>query len=65
MREQWEYQVLVADPASARGSVSGQSLQALLNEHGRKGWELASVTAETSLFGTDAFVLFLRKRKED
>ena len=64
MRQQWEYQTLVVDWAAAHGPVRGQSLQALLNEHGRKGWELVSVAPETSLFGTDSYVLFLRRQKE-
>jgi hypothetical protein len=41
----YEYMVVEMREAALGGKMSGDKLQQTLNEHGRQGWQLRSVTA--------------------
>ena len=41
----YEYKVVEVREKMIGGKMSGEKLEALLNEHGREGWKLKSITA--------------------
>ena len=45
MARTYEYMVVELREKMIGGKMSGEKLEKLLNEHGRKGWQLKSVTA--------------------
>lgn len=45
MAKTFEYKVVALREGVIGGKMSGQKLEKVLNEHGRQGWQLKSVTA--------------------
>jgi len=45
MARTYEYMVVELREKMIGGKMSGEKLEKLLNEHGRNGWQLKSVTA--------------------
>jgi hypothetical protein len=45
MARTYEYMVVELREKMIGGKMSGEKLEKLLNEHGRQGWQLKSVTA--------------------
>ncbi|HXH77619.1 DUF4177 domain-containing protein [Nocardioides sp.] len=41
----YEYKVVEVREKMIGGKMSGEKLEELLNEHGREGWKLKSITA--------------------
>ncbi|WP_297741786.1 DUF4177 domain-containing protein [Nocardioides sp.] len=41
----YEYRVVEVREKMIGGKMSGEKLEALLNEHGREGWKLKAITA--------------------
>ena len=41
----YEYKVVEVREKLLGGKMSGDTLEKLLNEHGRKGWQLKAITA--------------------
>ena len=44
MAKAYEYKVVELREGMIGGKMSGEKLEKVLNEHGRKGWQLKSVT---------------------
>jgi hypothetical protein len=45
MAKAFEYKVIELREGMVGGKMSGDKLEKVLNEHGRQGWQLKSVTA--------------------
>jgi len=45
MAKAFEYKVVELREGMIGGKMSGEKLEKVLNEHGRQGWQLKSVTA--------------------
>lgn len=45
MAHNFEYKVVELREGMVGGKMSGEKLEKVLNEHGRQGWQLKSVTA--------------------
>lgn len=45
MAKTFEYKVVELREGMIGGKISGEKLEKALNEHGREGWQLKSVTA--------------------
>lgn len=45
MAQSFEYKVVELREGMVGGKMSGEKLEKVLNEHGRQGWQLKSVTA--------------------
>lgn len=45
MAERYEYKVVELREGLVAGTLSGDKLEKVLNEHGREGWQMRSVTA--------------------
>jgi hypothetical protein len=65
----YQYKVVEMSENVIGGKVSGEELETLLNEHGRDGWQLKSVTAvdvkDRGGPGDDKGVLVTFERKWD
>jgi hypothetical protein len=45
MAKAFEYKVVELREGMIGGKISGEKLEKVLNEHGRQGWQLKSITA--------------------